>query len=166
MRINYEYAGEKVALDVERQKDGSFIITHEDQVIRVDAVDVQGAAIQFRQEDGRQKTIWVAGDDKNRFVHHEQVNLQVSLADTNRRKSSLENDHDLSAQMPAQITNLHVQVGDTVKMGDKLISLEAMKMEMQILAPYAGLVLHLHAAVGDVVERGQRLIELEKSEPE
>ena len=53
----------------------------------------------------------------------------------------------------------HVKVGDTVKAGDTLVVLEAMKMETEITAPADGTVARVEVSVGDAVQGGQALIE-------
>jgi biotin carboxyl carrier protein len=67
----------------------------------------------------------------------------------------------VNATVPGQVRAIQVAVGDTVSAGDPLLMLEAMKMEMRILAPKGGTVGKINCAVGDVVERGQWLVEIE-----
>ena len=50
-----------------------------------------------------------------------------------------------------------------MRRGDRLLVLEAMKMEFRIQAPRDGKVKALHVKQGQTVEREQVLIELEKS---
>jgi len=52
-----------------------------------------------------------------------------------------------------------VAAGATVQAGALLLVMEAMKMEHQIIAPFAGTVAALHARVGDQVAARQVLIE-------
>ncbi|WP_144877594.1 biotin carboxylase N-terminal domain-containing protein [Microbacterium sp. 1.5R] len=58
------------------------------------------------------------------------------------------------APMPGSVVAVHVADGATVKAGDPLVSIEAMKMEHPVLAPQDGTVQVL-VAVGDQVRRGQ-----------
>jgi biotin carboxyl carrier protein len=55
------------------------------------------------------------------------------------------------APMPGKIMSIKVKVGDTVKEGDTVCTLEAMKMEMPISSTFAGKVQAIHANVGDNV---------------
>lgn len=84
--------------------------------------------------------------------------LQKTTAAT--RRSAGHSDHDLSAQMPGQIIEVAVAVGEHVTQGQTLIVMEAMKMEMRIKAPHDGTVTALQCAVGDTVQRGQTLVEV------
>ena len=64
----------------------------------------------------------------------------------------------VDAPMPGNILNIKVAAGDTVKKGDVLVVLEAMKMENDIVAPQGGTVATVNVAKGDTVEAGQTLI--------
>ncbi|MBR7092374.1 MAG: biotin/lipoyl-binding protein [Clostridia bacterium] len=64
------------------------------------------------------------------------------------------------APMPGNVLDVRVAVGDTVKTGDILIMLEAMKMENEILAPCAGKVTAVPAAKGQMVDTGAVLVRI------
>lgn len=64
----------------------------------------------------------------------------------------------VSAPMAGVILAINKQVGDSVKKGDVLIILEAMKMENEILAPNDGVVKAVHVAVNQSVESNQPLL--------
>ena len=49
---------------------------------------------------------------------------------------------------------MEAKVGQTVKPGDPVVILEAMKMEIPVVAPQAGTVASIDVAVGDNVEAG------------
>ena len=66
----------------------------------------------------------------------------------------------LSSPMPATVTGVMVSAGDTVVSGDTLMTLEAMKMETVIKAPYAGTVDEVHFQKGDSVAKGALLLGL------
>jgi pyruvate carboxylase subunit B len=52
-------------------------------------------------------------------------------------------------------------VGDSVNVGDKIMILEAMKMEIDVLAPRAGKVTSLSVAPNDKIVAGQVLAVVE-----
>jgi len=68
----------------------------------------------------------------------------------------------LKAPMPGKIIDVLVTTGDTVKPGDTLVILEAMKMQNAILASSKATVKKVLAKVGDNTSKSDLLIELEK----
>lgn len=64
----------------------------------------------------------------------------------------------VNAPMPGNILKIEVKQGDTVKAGQLLVILEAMKMENEIVAPKAGTVAQVVPKVGDKVDTGAALI--------
>lgn len=68
----------------------------------------------------------------------------------------------LKAPMPGKILNVLVKTGDTVKAGDTLVILEAMKMQNAILASTKAIVKKVVVKVGDTTSKSDLLIELEK----
>jgi biotin carboxyl carrier protein len=62
--------------------------------------------------------------------------------------------------MPGNIIKVNAKVGDSVKKGDVLIVLEAMKMENDICAPEDGTVASIEVAKGATVETDALLITL------
>ena len=66
----------------------------------------------------------------------------------------------VSAPMPGKILAVKAKEGDSVKAGDVLLVLEAMKMENDIVAPQDGVVASINVKVGDSVESGAKLASL------
>jgi len=62
--------------------------------------------------------------------------------------------------MPGSIVDVCVTVGQTVAAGDKLIVLESMKMENDIVAESAGTVLAIGVTKGEMVNAGDTLVVL------
>ena len=67
----------------------------------------------------------------------------------------------LLAPMPGQVIAVHVAPGDKVSKGQRLVVLEAMKMEMAVNAPFDGLVKTLDVTVGKQVPEGTLLVHIE-----
>ena len=61
------------------------------------------------------------------------------------------------APMPGNILDVKVKAGDSVKAGDTLLILEAMKMENEIFAPCAGTISSVAVAKGAAVNPGDVL---------
>jgi len=64
---------------------------------------------------------------------------------------------EVKSQMPGAIYKQLVHVGDHVRTGEAILILEAMKMEMEIVAPVGGTIDEMCFAVGDQVATGQTL---------
>jgi acetyl/propionyl-CoA carboxylase alpha subunit/acetyl-CoA carboxylase carboxyltransferase component len=65
------------------------------------------------------------------------------------------------APSPAVVVSIAVKPGDTVSVGDRLVVLEAMKMEMQIVAPFSGRVRQVMIIPNVQVEAGAALLQIE-----
>ena len=63
--------------------------------------------------------------------------------------------------MPGRIIALLVSKGEAVTKGQKLLTLEAMKMEHSLVAPYDGTVADLNATEGGQVSEGAVLARIE-----
>jgi 3-methylcrotonyl-CoA carboxylase alpha subunit len=57
-----------------------------------------------------------------------------------------------------------VEVGATVEKGAAILTLEVMKMEQTLRAPFAGIVKELKCKVGDIVQEGVELAVIEPKE--
>jgi biotin carboxyl carrier protein len=66
----------------------------------------------------------------------------------------------LSAPMPGTVIDVEVEVGQQVRAGDVLLTLEAMKMELPIRAPRDGVVSAIRCTPGELVQPGPPLVEL------
>jgi biotin carboxyl carrier protein len=67
----------------------------------------------------------------------------------------------LRAPMPGRVVKLLVKAGDSVKAGQGVLVVEAMKMENELKAPRDGVVKQFHAAEGAAVEAGEDLARIE-----
>ncbi len=67
------------------------------------------------------------------------------------------NSEVVRAHIPANVWQIVVETGDVVEVGDKLVVLEAMKMEIAIIAPVAGTILDVLCTQGQLVSVDQVL---------
>ena len=63
----------------------------------------------------------------------------------------------VTAPMPGNILSVNVAAGDTVKRGQVLLILEAMKMENEIMSPCDGVIASVNTSKGSAVESGALL---------
>lgn len=66
----------------------------------------------------------------------------------------------IEAGAAGKVFKLEKKVGDAVKKGDAVVIIEAMKMEIPVVAPEDGTVASIDVAVGDAVEAGAVLATL------
>jgi len=64
----------------------------------------------------------------------------------------------LKAPLPGTIVSIDVKPGQSVKKGDTLLTLEAMKMKNAIRSDVDGLIADVHVNQGDLVKHGQALV--------
>jgi 3-methylcrotonyl-CoA carboxylase alpha subunit len=70
-------------------------------------------------------------------------------------------DGAILAPMPGKVTSVEVAAGDTVTKGQRLLTLEAMKMEHGLVAPFDGVVAELSAIAGVQVQVDAVLVKIE-----
>jgi len=92
---------------------------------------------------------------KKRFV------LDDLIAELGLDKVKVKQLKEITSPMPGRILNIQVQVGDHVKVGEPILSLEAMKMENILKSDGEGVVKSVVIAKDQVVDKGELLIEFE-----
>jgi biotin carboxyl carrier protein len=65
------------------------------------------------------------------------------------------------APIPGVVLSIDVKVGDTLKVGDRMLVLEAMKMENNIVCEKAGTITAINIVIGQQVLHDELMIELE-----
>lgn len=70
-------------------------------------------------------------------------------------------DGEIQAPMPGKVTSVDVSSGEKVAKGQRLLTLEAMKMEHALTSPFEGTVSELRAERGAQVKEGQLLVIIE-----
>ncbi len=67
----------------------------------------------------------------------------------------------VKSPMPGLIVKVLVSIGDIVSKGDRLLVVEAMKMENEVKSPCAGRITQIQASKGDAVTMGKELVVIE-----
>jgi len=134
-------AGEEVSIEIERGK--TLIITY----LTTGDVHKDGTRTVFFELNGQPRDVTV-------------VDRSAESTVTRNRKADPSDAHQVSAPMPGKVSTVAVKAGDQVKAGDRLLSIEAMKMETAITAPADAAVLDVTVASGGFVEAGDLLVVL------
>jgi 3-methylcrotonyl-CoA carboxylase alpha subunit len=103
-------------------------------------------------------------DGERVVVFSEGQAYQFALASRGTGTSRGLHDGEIEAPMPGKVTAVEVAAGDKVAKGQRLLTLEAMKMEHALTAPFDGLVAELNATAGAQVTEGQLLARVEPAE--
>ena len=65
--------------------------------------------------------------------------------------------YEVNRPLPGKVFKVEASAGQAVKAGDPIVILEAMKMEIPVVAPEDGTVAGINVSVGDAVESGDVL---------
>ena len=86
--------------------------------------------------------------------------FRVENAKESRQKATQASTGKLVAPLPVKLSMSSHKNGDTVKVGDEIVVVEAMKMEHRICADAEGTLKNFDLKVGDTVQEGQELGEI------
>ncbi len=78
-----------------------------------------------------------------------------------RKPYSRKDEKVMAAFIPGTIKELFIQEKSKVKAGDRLLVLEAMKMENTVVSPMDGVIKQIYFAVGERVRKDQVILEFE-----
>ncbi|HKP06482.1 MAG TPA: biotin carboxylase N-terminal domain-containing protein [Microbacterium sp.] len=111
------------------------------------------AAAAAFDEDG---AIWVHADGGTHRLRPLTRRAAMERRLAARERAAAASDPELRAPMPGAVVAVHVTDGAPVTTGDRIVTIEAMKMEHPVLAPHDGVV-RVDVAVGEQVRRDQVL---------
>jgi biotin carboxyl carrier protein len=137
-------------LDLIASGDGSFHILKNMKSYKVDIESIDYVKKIFTFKVNGSIYTSTISDKYDRLI--DQLGMKVGVA---------QHSGDVKAPMPGLVVEVDVVVGQTVAKGDKVLILEAMKMENVIKAMGDGVVKAVHISKGTAVEKGQILIEIE-----
>lgn len=123
------------------------IKSHEDNIINL---EVNGTTydVVMKQEIKKTKTPTLVRAASKRPSEPLKVNPTSSIT-------------KIVAPIPGVVMSIDVKVGDTLKVGDRMLVLEAMKMENNIVCEKAGVIKALNITVGQQVLQDEVMIEIE-----
>ena len=80
----------------------------------------------------------------------------------NRKPFQPKDPYIITSFIPATILDIFVKEGDTVRKGDVLLILDAMKMQNRLKSPVEGIINRIMVSSGQRVSKGSLLVELVK----
>jgi 3-methylcrotonyl-CoA carboxylase alpha subunit len=113
--------------------------------------------------DDEQPMAAVSGfrDEERVVAFYEGQAYEFGLGSRGTGTSHGVHDGEIEAPMPGRVTAIEISLGEKVARGQRLLTLEAMKMEHALTAPFDGTVAQLSAAEGQQVTEGQLLAKIE-----
>lgn len=91
----------------------------------------------------------------------DRTHCAAALSQFAREKADPSRVGTLGAPMPGQVVDIKVKAGQTVKAGQPVLILSAMKMETVVTAPTTGTLKRITAKVGENMDAGDLLVEIE-----
>ncbi|MBW9093907.1 ATP-grasp domain-containing protein [Microbacterium jejuense] len=107
--------------------------------------------------------LWVHADGVTTALRPLSRRAAAELRRAARERGAAASDPELRAPMPGAVVAVHVADGATVAAGERIATIEAMKMEHPVTAPHAGTV-RVDVAVGDQVRRDQVLAHVKEDD--
>ena len=108
--------------------------------------------------DGSRRVAHVSRSGDTWWVHIDGRAHEVTLHE--QGSSSSADEGSLKAPMPGTVLQVLVKVGQRVREGQHLMTLEAMKMEHKVVAPKAGEITKVNYSEGERVDMGSALVEI------
>ncbi len=133
--------GQEVAVEIEQGKT-LFI-----KLINIGLPDKDGHRVVFFELNGMPREVTIT--DKS-----------LQTTQKVRRKADPAKPLEIGAPIPGMVTNLDHGNGAKVAKGDKILTMEAMKMQTTIYAPCDGTIVELFVAAGDAVDAGDLLLKM------
>jgi 3-methylcrotonyl-CoA carboxylase alpha subunit len=123
-----------------------------------------GEARSVSTDDGEFAPVSGFRDDERVVVFYEGQAYEFGLTSRGTGTTHGVHDGEIEAPMPGKVTAVDIKQGDKVAKGERLLTLEAMKMEHALTAPFDGTVAELNAKPGAQVTEGQMLVKVEATE--
>ena len=127
------------------------------------AAVLQGDAVELGDDDDIAEVSGFA-DEQRVVVFAEGSAYEFALASRGTGTTHGLHDGEIEAPMPGKVTAVDVSQGEKVAKGQRLLTLEAMKMEHALTAPFDGTVAELSANTGAQVTEGQLLVKITAEE--
>ena len=122
------------------------------------SVEVETLEADFNQK------IYTLSINGNRYQVKIENQLDALISKMGLSLGNASVEDEIHAPMPGLILEVNVSEGDTIKKGDFLCVLEAMKMENTLTAPRDAIIKSVNISKGETVDKGKLLIELEKND--
>ncbi|WP_170478947.1 acetyl/propionyl/methylcrotonyl-CoA carboxylase subunit alpha [Ruegeria arenilitoris] len=153
--VQLEQDGQQIVFDVQVKGPDIQVWSVNDETVAAERVDGR-----WRLEDTPMPNVAVSGSKITVFCDY---GHSFDVVDPLDRDTAAAGDTNLiEAPMPGLVKAVFVEMGQTVSKGDRLVILEAMKMEHALLAARDGVVAEVLSSAGAQVEAGAALVRLQE----
>lgn len=145
-----EVNGKEYLMDMAQKDANNWIVNKDGQEYRIEVANLD--------TDEKVATIRING---RKYTLKLQDQFDKLLKDLGMEGLAVKKISEIKSPMPGLVLDILVQPGDTVKKGDQVLTLEAMKMENIIKAQGDAVVKSVNVEKGWAVEKGQVLVKFE-----
>lgn len=160
MFVNYEHENNVYNISVERRDDQYFIV-YDNNEYTVSATELKPGYLKITLGDRIIKGI-VSEGEQSRFLFIDGNVFKVKKIELTGKKKATKKAGDLNSPISGTVVEIKVKKGMSVKKGDVIMVIEAMKMEYLIRAPYPGKIDNICFKEKDQIEIGQQTAEIKK----
>jgi len=159
--INYEHENHVYNVTIER-KEKHYFVMYNNTEYKVKAEEIKPGHLKIKIGDRLIKSVITEGE-KEKFIFLDGNVFKVKPVElTGVKKTKKKEEGDLSSPISGKVVSIKVKNGNTVKKGDVIMIIEAMKMEYLIRAPFNGKIKKINFKEKDQIEIGQKTVELIK----
>ena len=152
--IKFNYNDKELLIRYKPQRDGSFITNNNKNLNIFDwnesFIDIEISNIRYRSK--------VTLENEKLLVHTHKGDILLNILPKFKLAEEVEIEGGLTAPMPGKVVEIKVKKGSTIKKGDTLVILEAMKMEHKVSAPTNGKITEILVEKDEQVENGTTLV--------
>ena len=161
MKFSYRIGSDAFDIALE-MVGGGYRAEIEGKVYEIEAVMVHAGGLQLRLNGDLVRADWAEGNGKLWVgINGRSYVLEKASVGTRSAVAVADGGNKVRAPMPGRVREVYVAEGGQVDRGQTLLLLEAMKMEMRILAPRDGKIINLTVQTGQQVDKDDVLVEVE-----
>ncbi len=158
--VSLLYSGEKVTVSYKTKRDGSFVFDNGSTA----TINHCSAEHIEAEVDGERMTSLITEGKESIHLQTSQGTVSFEILPRFEPPVLQIAEGSLVAPMPGVVLEIRVSNGDTVSAGDTLLTLEAMKMEHHVKAPYKGTVTEILVSENQQLDNGVPLLVINPDE--
>ena len=158
--VSLLYSGEKVTVSYKTKRDGSFVFDNGSTA----TINHCSAEHIEAEVDGERMTSLITEGKESIHLQTSQGTVSFEILPRFEPPVLQIAEGSLVAPMPGVVLEIRVSNGDTVSAGDTLLTLEAMKMEHHVKAPYNGTVTEILVSENQQLDNGVPLLVINPDE--